>query len=220
MRTPLLKLGALVGAAIALGPASVRGFSPLTDSTDVRISTVEETENSVFVSHLDPKVVFVANNRFGGGEPTAVAGWISTDGGRTWTSTGTLGGLGDPAVVISDFVDVGGEPYGRFMLAHNADPVTNELGQEASFRDTQSEPWTIATVYYCGGLCEEWSDKPHLWVDNLSHPLGGTRLLYDGWTVYSDARKSGSAGRRTTARVGSRPRPYRSSQARSRRGGP
>lgn len=180
---------AVVGSTaigITLNPASVRGFSPLTDSTDVRLSDFEETTNSVFVSHLDPNVVFVANNRFDPLMPNAVAGWISTDGGRSWTGTGPVAAFNHPSAVISDFVEPGSEPYGRFLLAHNGNTVTNENGQDVSFRDTPTEPWTTVTVYYCGGLCDVAAFKPHLWVDNLSQPWGGTRLLYDGWTSYAE----------------------------------
>jgi hypothetical protein len=149
--------------------------SPLTDSLDVRISPNNESESSVFVSPLDPNVVLVSNNVLGGAG-MGQSGWISTDGGKTWTHAAPVGLGGDPAAAISGNTSF--TPNGRFVILGFQGAL-----QGTQFKNTPEDVWDSSTVSFV-----EPTDKGHLWVDNSQFSDLDLRRfnLYAAWREGSE----------------------------------
>jgi hypothetical protein len=162
---------ACVSALTCLSEVSFAA-DPLVDTQDVRLGGSPETEGSIFVSPIDPDVVFLVNNP---GKP-----WISVDGGINWSNGGALlPGSGDPAaVIVGDTLEYG--PHGRFLAGHLGivTPQT-EVGPSVSFKDTPDSlaSWTSEPLYTDSVKV----DKLHLWVDNS--PFSGTPFnVYAVWS--------------------------------------
>ncbi|HEY3215211.1 MAG TPA: PKD domain-containing protein [Candidatus Eisenbacteria bacterium] len=154
---------------IETGPAA------FTDSPDVPTTTASNTtqsENSVFVSPLNPAVLLNSNNS-SDWPVTQIFGssyWISTNGGLTWTgSIAGAGGTnrGDPTTAINR--------NGRMFVGY----IALDYGQGVAYSDNSGASWTQRTIAPGPYIL----DKEHMWVDdNASSPFANN--MYAAWTNF------------------------------------
>ena len=159
----------------------------ITDGRDFPIinsSSTIQSENSIFISPLDPWTVLNSNNSAGWPSRTLFGAdaFVTQDGGQTWIgSTGGAGGAnkGDPSTAI----DLGGRMYVGY--------ITAAFGMGISYSTDGGATWIRRAVATKDSL-----DKEHLWVDNgptspfsnVAHcegALNGSGILYDAWTNFS-----------------------------------
>ena len=143
------------------------------DGPDVAVTTASNTtqsENSVFVSPLNPSIVLNSNNS-SDWPVTQIFGtsyFVSTNGGASWTgSTGGAGGTnrGDPSTAINR--------NGRMFIGG----IALDYGQFVARSDNNGATWTASAVAPGPFIL----DKNHMGVDNnLGSPNQGN--LYVAWT--------------------------------------
>lgn len=142
-------------AVIYLMPAMSYARSPLTDSTDVKVSVGgSEVEDHIVVSPLDPKLLLVSSILV----ETGVKTWISQDAGKTWRKFGNLisGGV-DPIGAISPHVG----SVGRFLTN------TVQVEIDVDYKDTLDSTASLTHVVIEPPGTMGW-DKDYLWVDKRS----------------------------------------------------
>jgi len=139
------------------------------------VTSVTESENSVFVDPNDADYLLNSNNStsWSGGTVGSLYGsnyFYSTDGGSLWGGSYTGAGgsnSGDPATTISQ--------SGRQYVGY----ITSTSGQGVAYSD-DGDNWTPVTVAPNPG---DLADKNHMWIDNsLSSPYEG--YVYDAWTPF------------------------------------
>ena len=159
----------------------------ITDGRDFPIissSNTTQSENSIFISPLDPWTVLNSNNSaaWPSGAVFGADAFVTRDGGQSWNgSTGGAGGAnkGDPSVAV--------DLAGRMYVAH----ITGAFGMGISYSTDGGATWIRRAVATKDSL-----DKEHLWVDNgptspfsnVAHcdgALNGSGILYDAWTNFS-----------------------------------
>ncbi|MBW8050984.1 MAG: T9SS type A sorting domain-containing protein [Cytophagales bacterium] len=143
--------------------------SLIKDTADITLS-----ENSVFISPVNPDIILNSNNSRSWPSPNniGVNGMFSTDGGFSWSGVAANlhNSQADPAVAIGR--------NGRFYVNYITAPVCN---QGISFSDDNGLTWD--SVEIATGAC---LDKNHLWVDNsIMSPNEGN--LYCAWTHFGGA---------------------------------
>ena len=169
---------------VSIPPAKYKGTMiigkglRLPDSPDIPVttlSTVTESENSVFVDPDNNEYLLNSNNStsWSGGTVGSVYGanyFQSSDGGATFGGiTGGAGGSnsGDPTTAIGR----NGRQYVNF--------IDDPGGQGIAYSD-DGDTWTTATI---GPNPGDLADKNHMWIDNsLSSPYTGN--LYTAWTDF------------------------------------
>jgi len=142
-------------------PVHVAARDALTDSADVGIPTVRnEAENSIAVSPLDSRVLFVSNIA---NVTAGVTSWFSLDAGKSWLTSDSLvlaPSFADPAVAIGRT----GGTYGRFFVNHLDSNVDYELGIHYKSA-TGGTSWTHVEISD-GKASGPGTDKNHLAVNN------------------------------------------------------
>jgi PKD repeat protein len=166
----------LRSSRIESGPAA------FTDSPDVPVTTASNTtqsENSVFVSPLNPSILINSNNS-SDWPVTQIFGssyWVSTNGGLTWTgSTGGAGGTnrGDPTTAINR--------NGRMFVGY----IALDYGQGVAYSDNGGVSWTPRTIAPGPYIL----DKGHMWVDvNAGSPF--VNNMYAAWTNFQAGAADG-----------------------------
>jgi len=166
------------GIAVALLAAQSWAGNPLTDSTDVKIPTVRsEVENSIAVSPLNSKVLFVSNIAIDS-QSRGITTWISQDAGKTWSDSILLTpSRADPAVVIGRT----GGTHGRFFDNH-LDSGKYALG--IHYKDTVgSTSWSHVQILPGADEGNSGADKNHLAINNSTT---GNFVNYL-WSGFSEA---------------------------------
>lgn len=150
-----------------------RGIGAFVDGPDVAVTTASNTtqsENSLFVSPLNPSILLNSNNS-SDWPVTQIFGcsyWVSTNGGASWTgSTQGAGGTnrGDPSTAINR--------NGRMFIGG----IAQDYGQFVARSDDNGASWTSAALAPGPFIL----DKNHMTVDNsTASPNVGN--LYSSWT--------------------------------------
>jgi PKD repeat protein len=175
VRTDPAALPALPQPVLRLGSRIESGVALFADSPDVPVTTASNTtqsENSVFVSPLNPSIVLNSNNS-SDWPVTQIFGssyWISTNGGSTWTgSVGGAGGTnrGDPTTAINR--------NGRMFVGY----IALDYGQGVAYSDNNGATWTPRTIAPGPYIL----DKGHMWVD-LSTASPFVNNMYAAWTNF------------------------------------
>lgn len=154
----------------------------VTDVPLVSTTNYTESENSVFISPLNPAYVLSANNRIGlpfiqcGTSPCDVDAFESTTNGGSWSSPTTmLNSSADPSAIIGR--------SGRYFVCD----MDKNNGIRISYSDDYGVTWNQSTIATSTTLL----DKDHAWIDNKIYNSGGTTNTYQG-NIYSAWTKFGS----------------------------
>jgi len=145
------------------------------DSPDVPVNSGTnntQSENSIFVDPNNIDNIVNSNNSEANGNVYGTSGYMSGDGGNTWTgSVQATGGAnsGDPATVIGN--------DGTYYVGH----ITSNLGQGIAISNDQGQTWNSVQVAPPPSGFFSVLDKNHLWIDNCvtSQHEGN---LYDAYT--------------------------------------
>jgi hypothetical protein len=159
----------LLCLAVILSPYVTNGESPLSNEPDSCIvRDHKETESAVSVSPVDGNVVLVSNNNRESGGGTS--GWISTDGGLTWSGSVVVSDGLDPACVIqrrgssARFI-VGAAGADQNMVTYHKDDGATVWHE--------SDVWTP-------GEDERGVEMPRLWATTYEATAYEPRV-YCGW---------------------------------------
>jgi PKD repeat protein len=159
----------------------------ITDGRDFPIinsSSTIQSENSLFISPLDPFTVLNSNNSasWPSGALFGADAFVTRDGGQTWIGSTAGAGKpnkGDPSTAI--------DLNGRMYVAY----ITGAFGMGISYSPDGGSTWISRAVATKDSL-----DKDHLWVDNgptspysnvfhCDGALNASGILYDAWTNFS-----------------------------------
>ncbi len=172
-----------------------KGKSP-GNSPDVPVTTVNSTqsENSVFVSPVDPALLLNSNNSTPQPSTGSVYGadaLYSSDSAATWGGTiqGPAGGnSGDPTTAINT--------NGRWFVGY----INSGSGQSVAYSDNQGTSWTAKLVANAPSGFGNMLDKNHMWIDNSS-TSNYNGNLYDAWTTFG-GNQDGQIGVSTSSDAG------------------
>lgn len=147
------------------------------DNTIADNASITHSENSVFISPVNPDIILNSNNKSPLTPFTfSVSGQFSLDGGVTWL--GVVGDLnnsvGDPAVVIGR--------SGRFYVGY----INADLGQSISWSD-DGGTWNEVVVEPGIFNLSSIQDKNHLWIDNSPTSIFEGNL-YSAWTDFQGGK--------------------------------
>ena len=162
-------------------------YAQTVDVTDIPLYTTTDSlysENSIFISPLDKAKILTATNMHEYNNPNcpsnAVNGFISTDGGSTWTNPISYSySVYDPACVI----DRNGYYYATYISDYF--PTYRKA---IIAKSTNGTTWTYDTINPTQNF---HVDKEHLWVDNREYKSDGSanstykNYLYAGWNPES-----------------------------------
>ena len=154
------------------------------DITIEDVTNITHSENSVFISPIDPDIIANSNNF--STWPTianlSTSGQVSINAGQNWD--GVVGNLNnsraDPAVTIG----LNGRIYAGY--------VDLSFGQSISYSDDNGQNWIERVVAPNPG---QVADKNHLWIDNRHFRMDGTvnphdGNLYSAWTDFGNLNNS------------------------------